>query len=221
MPRRRLQRCHVCGWQAWAPWSGRHRHRTVHPERERRAPEPATEPELAAIADPAEPPVAPASTERAAPSSVNAGLPPAPDAAAPASQVSGYIVGPQDVPEFRTELGNGYLENPQVTVSVDQYRSQRIFLVGEVRQPGTYPLTGDMTLIEALARAGSTTPNAGAEAIIVRVPPGRRPFDPSLPAQPQASEVMNVDLRSLQQGATAQNLLLREGDTIVVLHRYF
>src|SRR5438309_10669523 len=33
----------------------------------------------------------------------------------------------------------GFFNNPQVTVSVDTYKSQRIFIVGEVRAPGTYP----------------------------------------------------------------------------------
>ena len=41
---------------------------------------------------------------------------------------------------------------------METYRSQRIFVMGEVRAPGAYQLTGDMTIIEAIARAGSTTP---------------------------------------------------------------
>src|SRR5262245_32054241 len=38
--------------------------------------------------------------------------------------------------EICERLGKGYLKNPQVAVSVDQYRSQQIFMIGEVRQPG-------------------------------------------------------------------------------------
>lgn len=51
--------------------------------------------------------------------------------------------------ELKKELSNGFFKNPQLSVSIEQYRSQRIFIVGEVRTPGSYPLTGDMTLIEA------------------------------------------------------------------------
>src|ERR1044071_2446828 len=69
---------------------------------------------------------------------------------------------------LRKELSNGFFKNPQVSVAVEQYRSQRIFVVGEVRTPGPYPLVGNMTLIEALARAGSTTEHAAGEALIVR-----------------------------------------------------
>src|SRR3954469_15437943 len=52
----------------------------------------------------------------------------------------------------------GFFNNPQIVVTVDQYKSQKIFIVGEVRTPGTYTLSGDMTLVEALARAGSWLP---------------------------------------------------------------
>src|SRR5919199_392960 len=64
-------------------------------------------------------------------------------------------------------VGDGYFRNPQITVAVDTYKSQKVFIVGEVRTPGTYPLSGDMSLVEALARAGSTLPTASDEAVIV------------------------------------------------------
>src|ERR1700722_10910836 len=54
----------------------------------------------------------------------------------------------------------GFFRNPQVTVSVDTYKSQKVFIVGEVRVPGTYVLSGDMNLVEAIARAGSSLPTA-------------------------------------------------------------
>src|SRR5262245_32036599 len=44
----------------------------------------------------------------------------------------------------------GYFRNPQMTATIEQYRSQKVFIVGEVRVPGPYPLSGDMSLVEAL-----------------------------------------------------------------------
>src|SRR5687768_3895198 len=41
---------------------------------------------------------------------------------------------------LRTRLADGFFKNPQVSVSVDQYRSRRVFVVGEVRTPGPYPI---------------------------------------------------------------------------------
>ena len=102
-------------------------------------------------------------------------------------------------------LADGFFRNPQVSVAIEQYRSQRIFIVGEVRQPGTYPLTGDMTLIEALSRAGSTTATAGGEALVVR--------DPN---QLSGSDVRRVDIKQLQTGSPGTNVVLHDGDTIFV-----
>ena len=85
--------------------------------------------------------------------------------------------------ELKKKLADGYFKNPQVSVAVETYRSQRIFIVGEVRNPGTYQLTGDMTLIEAIARAGSTTPGAAPEALVVRAPAGKQADGPILPGQ--------------------------------------
>lgn len=117
---------------------------------------------------------------------------------------------------LRSELSNGYLRNPQVGVAIDAYRSQRVFVVGEVRSPGTYPLTGDMTLIEVLARAGSTTDNASADVLIVR-PRANRPVDgPTLPNQEGDVEVVRVDVEALQSGELSQNAPLRHNDTIFV-----
>ena len=119
--------------------------------------------------------------------------------------------------ELKKKLADGYFKNPQVSVAVETYRSQRIFIVGEVRNPGTYQLTGDMTLIEAIARAGSTTPAAAPEAIVVRAPAGKQTDGPILPGQREdAPDSQRVNLRNLQSGVLSQNIALRDGDTIFV-----
>jgi len=118
--------------------------------------------------------------------------------------------------ELRKRLTDGYFKNPQISVTVEQYRSQRIFVIGEVRVPGAYPLTGDMTLIEALARAGSTTIDATEEAVISRPPAGKVATAPVLPNQDQAAEVIRVNIRDLQSGKPSQNVVLQDGDTIYV-----
>ena len=117
---------------------------------------------------------------------------------------------------LRKELANGFFKNPQVSVAVEQYRSQRVFIVGEVRNPGTYPLTGDMTLIEALARAGSSTEAASGEALIVRTRSGTKREGPVLPDQEDGTEVIRVDIKELQSGKLSQNAQLQDSDTIFV-----
>ncbi|OFW16286.1 MAG: hypothetical protein A3F70_03735 [Acidobacteria bacterium RIFCSPLOWO2_12_FULL_67_14] len=116
-------------------------------------------------------------------------------------------------------VDQGFFRSPQLTVSVEQYRSQRIYIVGEVRTPGAYPLSGDMRLVEALALAGSTLPTASGEAVVVHPSEQGILVDPLAP-DPTASDsgnVVRVDLRLLENGDLSQNVDLRSGDTIFVL----
>ena len=95
---------------------------------------------------------------------------------------------------------------------METYRSQRIFVMGEVRAPGAYQLTGDMSIIEAIARAGSTTPQAADEVMIVRPKEGQTD-GPVLPTDSD-STVIRVNLREIQEGAMSKNVQLRDGDTL-------
>ena len=111
-------------------------------------------------------------------------------------------------------VDEGFFRNPQVTVAVEQYRSQRVFVMGEVRQSGPVALTGGMTLIEALARAGSTLPSASGEVAVVRAPQGAK--SPVLPGQEEAAVMFRASIRDLEAGVLKQNIQLRDGDTIFV-----
>lgn len=108
----------------------------------------------------------------------------------------------------------GYFKNPQVTAVVETYRSRKIFIVGEVRSPGTYTLSGNMNLVEALARAGSTLPTASSEAVIVHA--SDTATGPTLPTAQDSDNIVRVDLHDLQQGVFSHNTVLRDGDTIFV-----
>ena len=91
--------------------------------------------------------------------------------------------------------------------------------MGEVRQPGGVQLTGPMTLLEALARAGSPTERAGMEALIVRSPDGLGMPDAAAlerARQSQSPETVRVNLQSLQNGELGENVALWPGDTVFV-----
>lgn len=112
-------------------------------------------------------------------------------------------------------LAAGYLKNPQVNVEVDQYKSQSVFVIGEVRLPGKYPLAGNMSLIEALAQAGSMTSTASNEVLIVH-PKERRTTGPIMPDDTSGADVVRVNIRDLQSGKLAHNVEIKDGDTIFV-----
>jgi len=112
--------------------------------------------------------------------------------------------------EIKSKLAANYLKNPEVSVAVDAYQSQKVMIWGEVNQPNEYQLTGDMTLLSALARAGSVTPNAGREAVIIRA------TRKTAAGPADDPEIIRVDLTDLQAGNMALNIPLRDGDTINV-----
>lgn len=120
--------------------------------------------------------------------------------------------------KVRQGLADGFLKDPQITVTVDQYRSQQVFVIGEVRQPGPLPFTGSMTLIEALARAGTVTERAGTEAVIVHATSGGAAGPAAIPGPSAATgdDTIRVDLQKLQSGTLTQNVALRPGDTIFI-----
>jgi polysaccharide export outer membrane protein len=117
---------------------------------------------------------------------------------------------------IRARLADGFFKNPQLAITVEEFKSQRIFVVGQVDKPGTYPLNGTTTLLEVLARAGPVGANASAEIIIVRPRVGQRVEGPVLPGQPEVEEVQRLDLQRLQSGELVLDTTLRDGDTIVV-----
>ena len=121
-------------------------------------------------------------------------------------------------------VDQGFFRDPEVTVAIEQYRSQRIYIVGEVRTPGAYPMSGDMRLVEALALAGSTLPTASGEAVIMHpsnealvIEPTPTPAASAGQPAETADNVVRVDLRELENGDLSQNVKLTNGDTIFVL----
>jgi polysaccharide export outer membrane protein len=116
---------------------------------------------------------------------------------------------------LKGRLADGYLRNPQVTVEVEQFRSQSVFVIGEVRSPGKYMLSGAVSLIEALAQAGSVTPQAGGEVLILHPKDGARGAHATMPERGDA-EVQRVNLHEIETGRLSRNVTIRDGDTLFV-----
>jgi polysaccharide export outer membrane protein len=114
-----------------------------------------------------------------------------------------------------------YLVDPQVSVTVVEFRSQPVHVVGEVRKPGTYVLRHASTLREILAEAGGPTPDAGQEVMVLRAAesegsPG------STPSGTQGKRPrIRVDLEALLRGEWSQPIPVYGGDTIYVTKAAF
>ena len=111
-------------------------------------------------------------------------------------------------------LAAGFLRDPRVNVTVTEYRSRRVFILGEVSAPGAYPLAVPMTLIELLALAEGSTKLASTEAMVLRG--AALPAEPPRPQESSGSDALRVDLEALAQGDLSQNVTLRHGDTVFV-----
>lgn len=98
-----------------------------------------------------------------------------------------------------------YINDPQVTVTVTEINSQRVFVNGEVTKPGMYPLIPNMTVLQALTSSGGFTLFANTKKIyVLRVEDGKQIRIP-------------VNYKLLVSGKKPEeNILLRSGDTVVV-----
>ena len=104
-------------------------------------------------------------------------------------------------------LNEGYVVKPQVTVFVEEFRSKKAVLMGQVEKPGLYVLPGQTTFIELLSKAGGLTKDACDKAIIKRKSnsPGK------------VEEKIVIDLKKLiENGEMSLDVLILDGDSIFV-----
>jgi len=64
-------------------------------------------------------------------------------------------------------LGGGYFRNPHVTVNLKKTQSQTVTVEGDVKEPGIFPLVGDMTLLRAIAAAKGTTDTSKLDNVVL------------------------------------------------------
>jgi polysaccharide biosynthesis/export protein len=98
-----------------------------------------------------------------------------------------------------------YVAEPHVTVHVRSAASKRFYILGEVLNPGEYPLTKHLTVLQALALAGGFTEWASKKEIILYRREGGK------------ETVIKIDYKGIAKGKDfSQNVPIRADDTIVV-----
>ena len=102
-------------------------------------------------------------------------------------------------------LKKDFLKNPQVRIEVDQFKARSVMVMGEVRIPGKVTLPGTtLSLLEALALAGSPTQNASNEVLVMHPPkPGEKTPDPII-----------VNRKDLELGKAGREVTLQDGDIV-------
>lgn len=97
------------------------------------------------------------------------------------------------------------VNNPQVTVIVQEIRSQKYSIMGEVNRPGSFMMTPQMTVLDAIAVAGGLRDFAKAKKMYIL---RRGPNNTTTKIPVNYKEIMN--------GSSGQNIVLQARDTIVV-----
>jgi len=102
-----------------------------------------------------------------------------------------------------TEGLKKFINNPQVTVTVSEINSRRVYVTGEVTRPGAYPLLPNMTALQALTSAGGFTQFSNLKKIyVLRNENGKQVKHP-------------FNYKSVLDGKQ-DDIPLQPGDTIVV-----
>jgi polysaccharide export outer membrane protein len=69
--------------------------------------------------------------------------------------------------DIATQLAQKYVQNPQVSIFVKEFTSQRVTVEGAVRKPGIYALTGKTSLLQALAMSEGLDPLANLQGVVI------------------------------------------------------
>lgn len=112
------------------------------------------------------------------------------------------------------------MKNPQIAVSVKEYRSQFINVLGAVLKPGTYQLTRRAFLVDALAMAGGLLAEKAESKAYVHRASLTTFFQPETDAGVERKESLEIDLvQLLEKGDISLNVPIYAGDVVSVPER--
>jgi polysaccharide export outer membrane protein len=98
-----------------------------------------------------------------------------------------------------------FIDNPNVSVIVTHANSQKIYVSGEVRTPGVYPLRGETTLLQVIPMAGGFTEWADQKKVLIIRKEGGK------------DKRIVVNYKKIVSGEDmSYNMILKPGDTIIV-----
>ncbi len=118
-------------------------------------------------------------------------------------QVDGKTI-PDVTKEITRLLADGYIINPQVNIFIEEYRSKKAIILGQIAKPGIVELRRATTFLEIISQAGGMVSDAGDTATIKRITDGKQ-------------EIIVVNVQSIMEGGDlSQNILIQDGDTIYI-----
>jgi polysaccharide export outer membrane protein len=111
-----------------------------------------------------------------------------------------------------------YIRDPQVIITVVQFRSEPVFFVGAFARPGIYPLQGKRTLVEMLTSIGGLTPNASRHIKVTRrAEYGTIPLPGAIEDVEKKISIVEISMGSLRENVNpAEDIILQPFDVISV-----
>lgn len=110
----------------------------------------------------------------------------------------------QTADQLAKGLSGGYIVNPQVSIFVQEFRSRKVTVVGQVTNPGLYELARPTSVLELISKAGGLKVDAGDSIIVKR-------------KGSQGEQQLTIDRRALmEKGDTSLDIPLRDGDNVFV-----
>lgn len=113
---------------------------------------------------------------------------------------------------------SGIMNAPEVSVSVAEYRNHPVSVLGAVKNPGVYQVSGQKTLYEILSMAGGLNPDAGNQVKITRqVSEGKLPLPNVTTDETGKFEIGELNVRKLMQAKSPEdNIDVLSDDVITV-----
>lgn len=118
---------------------------------------------------------------------------------------------PQIQEKIQLALADGYLKYPVVLVALQESRSRNFFVYGEVTKPGSYSLVENTTVLRAISMAGGFTKFGSSSRVKVLRPKENEP----------GYNTIKLDIKNIMNGDTAEDIILKPGDMIVVSEGVF
>jgi polysaccharide export outer membrane protein len=116
-------------------------------------------------------------------------------------QASGLT--PLQLKEILTEKLKGFIENPTVTVTVMEANSFKVYLSGEVKQPGVHRIRTEITLVKLIIMAGGFTEWADQKRILV------------ITKEKGKEKRITANYKKIIEGEEP-DILIKSGDTVII-----
>lgn len=119
------------------------------------------------------------------------------------NEVQAAGLTPLQLKEALTEKLKSFIEGPDVSVTVMEANSFKVYVSGEVKQPGVQKIRSEITLIKLIIMAGGFTEWADQKKILI------------ITREKGAEKRINVNYKKIIEGEE-RDIVLKSGDTVIV-----